>query len=117
MTNDEYIRKYGISKENYFKENFNEVNSLTAKCLRNISESWVYEEYPELEIGRTYHVSHIGVYKSSTRIILQEFGDKEYNYVCFELYENGELMNDWKITRDRRFWAPYLRERFEKGDK
>ena len=112
MTNDEYILKYGMAKEDYFKENFNKVSSLTAKCQRNISKLWVYEEYPELEIGKIYDVSHIGVYRSSTRIILREFGDKQYNACCFDIFENGESINR-KYTQDRRFWAPYLRKRFE----
>lgn len=112
MTDEEYIKKYGITKEEYFKDNFNEVSNLTAKCLRNISKLWVYEEYPELEIGKTYDVSHIGVYRSSTMIVLREFGDKQYNACCFEIFENGESLGR-KYTQDRRFWAPYLRNRFD----
>lgn len=114
MTDEEYIKKYGITKEEYFKDNFNEVSNLTAKCLRNISKLWVYEEYPELEIGKTYDVSHIGVYRSSTMIVLREFGDKQYNACCFEIFENGESLGR-KYTQDRRFWAPYLRNRFDTG--
>lgn len=114
LTDDYYLKHYSQTKEEYFRDNYNEVSTITAKCINNVSRWPTREEYAELEIGRTYHVSHIGVYKSSTRIVLQEFCDKEYNAVCFELYENGELMDHRKITRDRRFWAPYLRERFRK---
>jgi hypothetical protein len=40
------------------------------------------------------------------------FGDKEYNSVCFEIFENGKLI-DKRYTKDVRFWAPYLRDRLE----
>ena len=113
MTDEGYIKKYGLTKEEYLKEYFNEVHTLTAKCKRNKSELWVRESYPELEIGKTYHVSHIGVYRSSTKIILREFGDKEYNSVCFDIFENDELMSGSVFTQDRRFMAPYLRKKLQ----
>lgn len=113
MTEEEFIKKYGVTKEEYLNENYNEVSNLTAKCQRNISKLWVYEEYPELEVGKTYEVSLIGVYRSSSRIILRGFGDKQYNASCFELFENGEPLG-MKYVQDLRFWAPYLREKYKK---
>ena len=34
---------------------------------------------------------------------------KEYNSACFDIYENGKII---EYTREPRFWAPYLRERY-----
>lgn len=116
LADEDFFEKYGLAKEEHCK-NYNEVSGLTAKCTEK--ESWypVRKEYPELEIGRTYKVSHIGVFRSYTRVVLTDFGDKEYDAGCFELFENGELMDDRKYTQDLRFWAPYLRERFGNGNK
>lgn len=74
--------------EDRLQNDFNEVENLTAVCKSN--SSWPGEEYPELKIGETYHVTHIGVFRSSTIIILEEFGMKEYNSTCFDLYEGGK---------------------------
>lgn len=110
-TDDYYLKQYSMTKKEYFSKNYNKVSYLTAKCRRNVSNFYRREEYPELEVGKTYDVSHIGVLRSSSWIILREFGDKEYNAACFEIFENGESIEKW-YTNDRRFWAPYLRERF-----
>lgn len=112
MTDEYYIKWHGMTRDEYFKEYFNEVSCLTAKCLRNKSESWVYEDYSELEIGKTYKVTHIGVFRSFTRIMLEGFGDKVYNSVCFEIFENGKSLGK-RYTKELRFWAPYLRNRLE----
>lgn len=89
----------------YIKKTFNEVNTLTAVCK---SRNSLYGgEYTELEIGKRYQISHIGVLRSSTIIMLSEFGHKEYNSVCFDIYENGEIIESGSDTR---FWAPYLRD-------
>ena len=109
---DYYLKKYSKTREEYFRENYNEVSCLTAKCLRNKSESWVHEDYSELEIGKTYKVTHIGVFRSFTLIMLEGFGDKEYNSVCFEIFEDGKSI-DKRYTKDVRFWAPYLRKRLK----
>lgn len=111
MTNEEYIKRYGISKEEYFKINFNEVGTLTAKCKSNECQWPIQEDYPELEIGKTYDVSHIGVFRSYPQIILSDFDDKQYSSACFDLFENGEPL-DRRFADDQRFWAPYLREKF-----
>lgn len=89
------------------KNNYNRVSNITAVCLTNYC--WARGEYLELEIGKIYHVTHIGVLKSSTNIMLAEFPLKEYNAVCFELYENGTTHLD-NYTNNPRFWTPYLRE-------
>lgn len=89
----------------YIKKNFNDVSTLTAVCK---SRNSLYGgEYTELEIGKRYHISHIGVLRSSTIIMLSEFGHKEFNSVCFDIYENGKII---EYTRDTRFWAPHLKD-------
>ena len=112
MTDEYYIEQHGMTREEYFREYYNEVSCLTAKCIRDKSESWVYEDYPELEIGKTYKVTHIGVFRSFTRIMLDGFGDKEYNSVYFEIFENGKSLGK-RYTKELRFWTPYLRDRLE----
>lgn len=99
--------------DDYVKEYFNEVSRLTAVC-RN-KTSWTSDEYSDLEVGKTYHVSHIGVLRSSTRIMLSEKGRKEYNSTCFDLFEDDVPLEN-KYTQDRRFWAPRLRNRYESDD-
>ena len=91
MTESEHIKKY-----------FNEVKTLTAVCKSN--SSWSRGEHKELEIGKTYHISHIGVLRSSTNIMLSEFGHNVYNSGCFDIYENGEFI-EHHYTDDPRFWA------------
>ena len=91
----------------YIKYNFNEVNTLTAVCK---SRNSLYGgEITELEIGKRYQISHIGVLRSTTLIMLSEFGHNEYNSVCFDIYENGKII---EYTQDPRFWAPYLRDMY-----
>ena len=98
----------------YLKRYFNEVNNMTAVCRRNsLLDRY---SYPELEIGKSYKVTHVGVFRSFTRIMLSGFDNKEYNSVCFEIYENGESI-DKKYTKDFRFLAPYLREIYNKRNK
>ena len=93
--------------EKRLKEDFNEVDDLTAICRHN--SSWLRGEYPELEIGKTYKVTHIGVFRSRTDIMLEGFGHKDYNSTCFDLYENGVPLGQGYV-RDFRFLAPYLKE-------
>lgn len=91
----------------YIKKTFNEVNTLTAVCK---SRNSLYGgEITELEIGKRYQSSHIGVLRSSTIIMLSEFGHKEFNPMCFDIYENGEII---EYRSDTRFWAPYLRDMY-----
>ncbi len=98
-----------MTKEEYDNKYFNKVETLTAVCRTN--SSWARGEYPELEVGKEYRVSYIGVLRSITNIRLADFGDKEYNSMCFDLYENGQAI-DRSYTNDPRFLAPYLRKRY-----
>ena len=100
-------------KEDRFNRDFNKVENITAVCVYNTS--WPRGEYPELQIGETYNVSHIGVFRSSTRIVLEGFGDKEYNSMCFELYENGVPLGRHYV-KEFRFLAPYLREMIKESN-
>ena len=99
--------------EKRLKEDFNEVNNLTAVCRHTIS--WADGEYPELKTGKTYKVTHIGVFRSRTDIMLEEFGHKDYNSCCFDLYENGVPLGN-EYTRDFRFLAPYLKEMIRRSN-
>ena len=94
----------------YIKKTFNEVNTLTVVCK---SRNSLYGgEHTELEIGKRYQISHIGVLRSTTLIMLSEFGHKEYNSAFFDINENGEII---EYRRDTRFWSPYLRDMFLDG--
>lgn len=96
----------------FIKEYFNEVSTLTAVCRSN--SSWIKGEYPELEIGKTYHVTHIGVQKSISYIVLSEFGpEKYYSSGCFEIFENGVSIDRLYVS-DLRFLAPYYRRYYER---
>lgn len=97
-------------KEAYIEEYFNKVNTLTAVCCS--TSSWAYDDCTGLEIGKTYHVTHIGVLKSSTNVILEEFGNRVFNSTCFEIYENGESI-DKVYAEYPRFWAPCLRKSYK----
>ena len=94
MTEAERIQKY-----------YNKVDMLSAVCRSK--SSWAHGDYPELEIGKTYKISHIGVLRSSTKIMLQEFPLKEYISSCFDIFEHDILC---EYTQDPRFVAPVLRE-------
>ena len=105
MNTEEHLRRY-----------FNQVSNLTAVCKSNLT--WSGREYPELEEGKTYQISHFGVFSSSSYVMLKEFENTEFEYMnyeaqCFEIYENGECI-DGKYVHDPRFWAPYLRERYRR---
>ena len=64
------MKQHGMTREEYLKENFNEVNTLTARCLKNEIDAYVHEDYSELEVGKMYKVTHIGVFRSFTRITI-----------------------------------------------
>ena len=103
-----------MNKEEHLRRYFNQVSNLTAVCKSNLT--WSGREYPELEEGKTYQISHIGVFSSSSYVMLKGFENTEFEYrnyeaQCFEIYENGECI-DGKYVNDPRFLAPYLRERY-----
>ncbi len=86
---------------------FNEVSNITAVCTSLHIDS--NENNEGLVIGMTYKVTHIGVLRSKTDVMLEEFGMRRFNALCFELYENGVPLND-NYTQNPRFFAPILRD-------
>lgn len=98
-----------MTEEEHLKYYFNEVKNLTAFCRSN--KCYLRGEYPELEIGMTYKVTHIGVLRSSTKIMLSGFEGREYNASCFDIMENGVNIDN-VLAKDNRFLAPYLRSMF-----
>ena len=105
------LQTKGKKMKDDIKEYFNEVRTeITAVC-RSV-HSWAGDNCSGLEIGKTYHVSHIGVLRSKTNIILEEFGEREFNSTGFDLYENGVFI-DHSYTKDARFWAPHLRKLYK----
>lgn len=98
--------------EDYIEEYFNEVSTeITAVCCT--VHSCASEDFSGLEIGKTYHVTHIGVQRSMTNIMLKEFANREFNSTCFDIFENGVSINE-NYTRDPRFIAPYLRRMYRR---
>lgn len=94
-----------MEKEHYLNYYFNKVSNITAVCKS--TNSLTHGEHSELEVGKTYNVSYISVLSYSTKIILKEFGYKEYSASCFELFEGGKHIENY--TQDIRFLAPYLK--------
>lgn len=88
------------------KDFFNDVRDehLTAICRLNHDYRG---EYPELEIGKEYKVSEFCVLRSQSKIIIDDLGEKEYNTVMFDIFEDGEPIH---YTQRYRFLAPYLRQ-------
>ena len=97
--------------EEYIKEYFNQVDNLTAIC--RVNSGWARGEHPELEIGSTYNITHIGVLRSSSNIMLSEFPGSSYNASCFDIFEN-DMPIQHEYSQDPRFWAPYLRKLYRK---
>ena len=100
-------------RKEYIEENYNKVEKMTAVCVSNTIGTRI--GYPMLVVGKTYNVTHIQVMDSYTYVILEGFGQKEFNSVAFELYENGEPLYD-RYTDDPRFWSPPLRAICEKAN-
>ena len=92
--------------ESVKEERFNKVSTITAIC-RTI-HSWDSDVYKYLEVGKTYTVSHIGVGRSKTDILLEGYGDTVFNSTCFEFYENG-ISIDNSFGSIPRFIEPRLR--------
>ena len=89
----------------WIEEESNRVDTLTAVCRRKYA--WNTGQHDELEIGKTYKVTHISVFGSWTMILLAEFGLRMYNTVLFDLYENGVLCKNY--AHDPRFLSPSRR--------
>ena len=74
---NEYLRKY-----------FNRVEGITAVCIRKYPLGG--DSYLELERGKTYQVAFAGATDcNKTLLMLEDFPFKEYNSVCFDVYDNG----------------------------
>ena len=95
-----------MTEKERIKYYFNEVRNLTAVCRSNIC--WL-GDYRELKVGQTYRVTHIGVLRSTTKIMLAGYNRKEYHAGGFDIYENGVNISE-TLARDNRFLAPYLRK-------
>ena len=67
-------------EEDYIRNYFNKVRCIKAICKSNTC--WLRGDYPELELGKTYQVSHIGVLSSSTNLIIKDFPAKSFNASC-----------------------------------
>ena len=102
-----------MTNEDYIKKHFNRVDNMTAMCIT--TDALNGKKYPELMKGIIYTVTHIAVFKLGAEIVLEEFGNKPFDAICFNLYENGKFIDD-KYTQDERFWAPELREGNQKED-
>lgn len=89
----------------YTNSEFNEVDGMTAVCRTSHLLNY---KYPELTVGATYRISHIAVSRTHTDIMLDGFGNKEYNADCFDIYEDGQLAEN--IRKDSRFFATSFRE-------
>lgn len=73
---------------------------ITAICLNNNIGSW--GNYPELTIDQEYEVVKIDVGRFYSTVSLAGFGNKTFNSVCFDFYENSIKIN---IYDDKRFWS------------
>lgn len=87
---------------------FNKVQDITAVC--RATKSWKDDYSDVLAVGRTYNVTYIGVFRSSTRVMLEGMEDREFNSVCFDFFDLGFPTY---IVDDYRFTAPYLRRIYE----
>lgn len=76
---------------------------ITAICINNYIEGHC-DDTDVLQIEQEYEVDWISMGQYYTYIRLKEFGDRFFNSVFFEFYEDGEPLN---IFEDDRF-NPYL---------
>ena len=98
--------------EQDLKYYYNKVEGFTAVCKS--TQSWLRGNYDELEVGKTYRVTHIGVQRSCTEVVLEEFPDKDYLAGVFDLYRNGERIGEHTLS-EKQYLAPYLRERYRQN--
>lgn len=87
---------------------FNKVHGIIAVC--QATKSWMVDYSDVLVVGKTYKVAYIGVFRSSTKVILEETGYREFNSACFDFFEFGyptDIVDDYRLT------APYLRQMYE----
>lgn len=91
---------------NYY---YNKVDGFTAVCKS--TQSWLRGEYTELEVGKTYRVTHIGMQRSCTEIILEDFPDKDFLAGVFDLFRYGKPFPEDSLS-EKQYLAPYLRDRY-----
>lgn len=75
---------------------------ITAKCIRKSTIAGDF--YPELELGNTYKVVKAYADCNLTLLIFEEFPLKEFNSVCFDIYDNEERLDYY--WDDPRFQTP-----------
>lgn len=88
--------------QDYYDKFYHKVTGVTGVCVYKTALHG--EEYP-LEIGQTYNVRYLAMFRSCSRVVLEN-DRREYQSHCFKLYENGKPL---EITAER-FTAPYLRD-------
>ena len=95
-------------------EEFNEVNGITAICRSTLDR--IRGDHPELEVGKEYEVTHFGVLRSSSYIIVKGHDGKKYGAQLYDIYDNGRLLSPDEYCHDGRFLAPYLRRLHRTGE-
>ena len=68
----------------FLERQFNKVDNLKAICINN--HAWPTGTLDELEIGKSYDVSYIGVQKSCTRVVLKDFPYQDYFSSYFRIF-------------------------------
>lgn len=63
---------------------------IIAKCVNINTGSW--NDYPQLELGKTYEVEYADVGGYYTDVYLTGFKNG-FNSVCFEFYKDGKEIN------------------------
>lgn len=93
-----------MTEKEYFERMYSKMVGITAVCKSNTNYNG--EEYPNLEIGKTYVVEYSCVLRSSHHIMLKD-DETHYSSHVFDIYDGEKLIPN--ICGDERFWAPYLR--------
>ena len=96
-------------------EEFNEVSGITTICRSTLDP--IRGDHPELEVGKEYEVTHAGVLRSCSYIILKDHSNRKYGTELFDIYENGRPLSCDEFCREGRFLAPYLRRMYRTGER
>ena len=105
---------YNYVDKEELAEEFNEVSGITAVCRSTLDR--IRGDHPELEVGKEYEVTHFGVLRSCTYIIVKGHGGKKFGAQLFHIYDNGKFLSTDEYCHDGRFLAPYLRRRHRTSD-